>query len=118
MTDTWAATTEPAPATVPDYPMPRAQGCPFDPPSELQALQEQRLLARGRLWDGSTPWLVTRYADQRALLADSRVSADFTRPGFPRQWPDVPCQSLSFISIDDPEHSHLRTEVTSHFATT
>src|ERR687891_957647 len=68
---------------IPEYPMARAAGCPFDPPPALRALQAQAPIAKVRLWDGSTPWLVTRYADQRALLADPRISSDPSTPGFP-----------------------------------
>ena len=57
-------------ADLPEYPMPRAAGCPFDPPPALRALQAEAPVTKVRLWDGSAPWLVTRYADQRALLAD------------------------------------------------
>src|SRR5581483_1724419 len=71
------------PAEAPEFPMARAAGCPFDPPPELKALQEEGPLSRVRLPDGSTPWLVTRYGEQRALLADPRVSSDVTRPGYP-----------------------------------
>ena len=53
---------------IPAFPMTRAAGCPFDPPPAARALQEEAPLARVKLWDGSTPWLVTRYAEQRALL--------------------------------------------------
>lgn len=35
-------------------------------------------------WDGSTPWLVTGYAEQRAVLADPRVSADLGNPELER----------------------------------
>jgi hypothetical protein len=52
---------------------------PLDPPAGLAGLQAEVPLARVRLWDGSTPWLVTRHSEQRALLADSRVSAHITR---------------------------------------
>ncbi|HEY3501764.1 MAG TPA: cytochrome P450 [Actinocatenispora sp.] len=115
-------TTHEAPA----YPMSRAAGCPFDPPPDLAALAAEAPLTRVRLWDGSTPWLVTRYAEQRALLADPRVSADVTRPGYPL--PAQPRQesspddepkrrpSLSFILMDDPEHARQRRMVTSAFA--
>ncbi|HEX6347446.1 cytochrome P450 [Umezawaea sp.] len=101
------------PAGVPEYPMPRARGCPFDPPPELRALQEEAPLTRVRLWDGSTPWLVTRYADQRTVLGDPRVSADMTHPTYPRQAPGN--ATLSFIGMDDPEHSRLRRMVGSTF---
>jgi len=50
-------------AEIPGFPMTRAAGCPFDPPPAARALQAEAPLARVRLWDGSTPWLVSRYAD-------------------------------------------------------
>lgn len=105
------------PADIPEYPMSRAAGCPFDPPPELMARQAEGPLTRVRLWDGSTPWLVTRYADQRALLADPRVSADMERPGYPRQGPMNPNgRRIGFILMDDPEHARLRRMVTAPFA--
>ncbi|KAB8191538.1 cytochrome P450 [Nonomuraea phyllanthi] len=100
---------------VPDFPMARAAGCPFDPPPALQALREEGPLAKVRLWDGSTPWLVTSYAEQRALLADPRVSADVTRPGFPSPAPRPRNSSLSFILMDDPEHARQRRMVQATF---
>jgi cytochrome P450 len=105
------------PADVSSYPMSRNGKCPFDPPPELYAHQEQGPLAKVRIWDGSTPWLVTRYADQRALLADPRVSADVARPGYPSPAP-IPKggSAISFILMDDPEHARLRRMVTAPFA--
>ncbi|WP_344855754.1 cytochrome P450 [Amycolatopsis ultiminotia] len=104
------------PAGAPDFPMPRADRCPFDPPPAARGLQEEAPLARVRLWDGSTPWLVTRYAEQRALMADPRVSADVTRPGYPSQVPIPPGGTgISFILMDDPEHGRLRRMVTGAF---
>lgn len=101
-----------------DYPMAKAPGCPFDPPKQLRDLQEQAPLVRVRLWDGSTPWLVTRYADQRALLGDPRVSASPDSPGYPQQAAGTLTGSrrLSFILMDDPEHSRQRRMVTAPFA--
>jgi cytochrome P450 len=104
--------------TVEVFPGARAAKCPFDPPPAIQSLQERAPLVRVRLPDGTTPWLVTRYADQKALLADPRVSADVTRPGYPSQVPvgeasDAP---ISFILMDDPEHQRLRRMVTAPFA--
>lgn len=103
-------------AGVPDYPMTRASGCPFDPPPELSALQRETPIHRVRLADGTTPWLVTRYADQRAVLADPRISSDTDRPGYPRGVPAQPGGSkISFILMDDPEHARLRRMVTAPF---
>jgi cytochrome P450 len=103
-------------AEIPGFPMTRAAGCPFDPPPAARALQDEAPLARVRLWDGSTPWLVTRYAEQRALLADPRVSADITRPGYPSPAP-LPKggTGISFILMDNPEHARLRKMVTAPF---
>jgi cytochrome P450 len=111
--------TGPAPETaapVPEFPMARAAGCPFDPPPALQAQQDEGRLVKVRLWDGSTPWLVTRYEDQRALLLDPRVSADITSPGYPLQAPSNGKNNISFILMDDPEHARLRRMVTAPFA--
>lgn len=102
-------------AEIPEFPGTRAAGCPFDPPPALRSLQGHGPLVKVKLWDGSTPWLVTRHAEQRALLADPRVSADITRPGYPRQAP-YSGGPLSFILMDDPEHARLRRMVTAPFA--
>jgi cytochrome P450 len=103
------------PAGPPDFPMSRTEGCPFDPPRPLQNLQDEGPLRRVRLSDGSTPWLVTRFAEQRALLADPRVSSDITRPGYPSPIPSSGTR-LSFILMDDPEHARQRRMVTAPFS--
>jgi cytochrome P450 len=105
--------------TVPDFPMARAAGCPFDPPPEMLRLRSERPVARVRLWDGSTPWLVTRYEDQRALYGDARLSVDPRRPGFPHfsaafqeAYSQMP---PSFLNMDDPDHARIRRMVTGPF---
>jgi cytochrome P450 len=98
------------------YPMERS--CPFDPPPELAVLRAERPITRVRLWDGSTPWLVTRYADIRKLLVDPRVSADDTRPGYPFVAPGIRAQRLksqTFITMDDPDHARHRKMVLGEF---
>jgi len=103
---------------VPFYPMTRAAGCPLDPPPALSDLQAEAPFARVRLWDGSTAWLVTRHAEQRALLADPRVSADPYRPGYPFQSQglrDITDETQTFLNMDDPEHARLRGMVAGTF---
>ncbi|WP_156757117.1 cytochrome P450 [Actinokineospora pegani] len=100
---------------IPEYPMSRAPGCPFDPPPRLAELREHDPITRVRLWDGTTPWLVTRHADQKALLRDPRVSADMTHDDYPRQAPG-PKRTLSFIGMDAPEHPRLRRMLSADFA--
>jgi cytochrome P450 len=100
----------------PHYPMARAPGCPLDPPPELRDLEP---VAKVRLWDDSTAWLVTRYADQRALLADPRISADTSRDGYPHVSPAGRARRRrmrAFISMDDPDHARMRRMVTAAFA--
>ena len=107
-----------APGDAPFYPMARAECCPLDPSPELSALSDAVPLAKVRLWDGSNPWLVTRHAEQRALLGDPRVSADPTKDGYPHPRPGKELRSSrsrSFIALDDPEHARLRRMLSSVF---
>jgi cytochrome P450 len=103
-------------AEVPEFPMARAAECPFDPPPDLYTQRQEGALTRVRLWDGSTPWLVTGYAEQRAVLADPRVSAEIDRPGYPLTMPvRTGGTKRSFIGMDDPEHARFRRMVTAPF---
>lgn len=100
---------------IPAFPQPRASGCPFDPPPATQAVAAERPITKVRLWDGSTPWFVTGYAEQRALFADPRISADMARPGYPMLSSSLAARyrnnRISFITMDDPEHNRLRRMV-------
>jgi cytochrome P450 len=111
--------TSAATEATPEFPMARAAGCPFDPPSELRASVARRPVARVRIWDGSTPWLVTGHAEQRALLMDPRVSVDDRLPGFPH-WNEsirtmAPQRSDSVFNSDPPTHTRYRRMMTSPF---
>lgn len=104
---------------IPAFPMARAADCPLRPPPALVASQAQAPIVKVRLWDGSTPWLVTRQAEQRALLGDPRLSHDTERPGFPYPGPGARARrnvSKTFINMDDPEHARLREMVKGRFA--
>ncbi|MFD6291426.1 cytochrome P450 [Streptomyces sp. NPDC060205] len=97
---------------LPDFPAPRSAECPFAPSPGMRALSGHGPLTRVRSWGDSTPWAVTGHAEQKALLSDPRLSAEFTRPGFPS--PVDPAHAhaggtdLSFVGMDDPEHARLR----------
>ncbi|WP_329087391.1 cytochrome P450 [Streptosporangium sp. NBC_01469] len=102
----------------PMFPMARATGCPFDPPPELSRRMKEAPVSRVRLWDGTTPWMVTRYADVRALLTDPRVSVDVAQPGFPHtnavsKARDAHMKTL--MQMDAPEHTAQRRLLTSDF---
>lgn len=101
---------------LPSFPMARDPRCPFDPPPGLRFDPPVR---RVRIWDGSTPWLVTGYEHVRALLADPRVSADATRPGYPFSTVALSAsvrRGNTFMSMDDPEHARYRRMLTSYFS--
>jgi cytochrome P450 len=71
---------------------------------------------RVRLASGDEPWLVTRHADVRAVLADPRMSTDLTNPDLPRVSPlSGGPNILSFLKMDEPEHGVLRRMVAAEF---
>src|SRR5689334_19050550 len=100
------------PDTLPDVPaFPMKRECPFDPPPQLGRLRAEHPVSRVRLWDGSHPWLITTYDEQRAVLADPRFSADANRPGYPHVTAAAQARrrrSRAFISMDEPEHGRHR----------
>ncbi|MEV6167985.1 cytochrome P450 [Streptomyces sp. NPDC051954] len=112
--------TETVDEAVPGFPMPRAAGCPFAPPPQMLKLHAEKPVSKVRLWDGSTHWLVTRYADQKALYGDRRLSVDTTRPGFPylnEAFRETAAKTPpSFLNMDDPDHARIRRMVTAPFA--
>src|SRR6201988_4069265 len=99
--------------------MGRAAGCPFAPPPEVMELGAVRPLSRVRIWDGSTPWLITGYEEVRTLFSDSRVSVDDRRPGFPH-WNEgmlstVHKRPRSVFTCDAEEHTRFRRMLSKPF---
>ena len=110
--------TEAAPAA-PDYPMERTGRCPFAPPEQVMELAATAPLSRVRIWDGSTPWLITGYEEARALFADPRVSVDDRRSGFPH-WNEhmlatVDKRPRSVFTADAEEHTFYRRMLSKPF---
>jgi cytochrome P450 len=105
--------------TIPEYPMDRAAGCPFAPPREVLELGATKPVSRVRIWDGSTPWLITGYDEARALFSDSRVSVDDRREGFPH-WNEgmlatVHKRPRSVFTSDGDEHTRFRRMLSKPF---
>jgi cytochrome P450 len=99
--------------------MARNEGCPFAPPPDVMALAEERPLSRVRIWDGSTPWLITGYEQVRELFSDSRVSVDDRVPGFPH-WNEgmlstVHKRPRSVFTADGDEHTRFRRMLSKPF---
>ncbi|MEU5207708.1 cytochrome P450 [Streptomyces sp. NPDC020742] len=120
MADTSAGISADEAQRIPDFSLSRAAGCPFAPPALYQNLQKERPVTRVRIWDGSTPWIVSRHADQRALLADPRITSDQRLPGYPHsnaaQAAFRKTSEPSITALDGPEHSRIRRMVTGPFA--
>ncbi|MFJ9241322.1 cytochrome P450 [Streptomyces sp. NPDC101776] len=93
--------------------------CPFAPPPGLRALNEKAPVTRARIWDDSTPWLVTGHAAQRAILSDPRASSDDKQPGFP--YPNhvmsvsAPHHPLTIFNADGADHTRIRRMMTRPF---
>lgn len=108
------------PTIAPEYPMPRGEaGCPFSMAPDMRELAANRPLSRVTIWDGSTPWLVTGHAEQRALLGDERVSVNEHLPGFPH-FSEAMSKTLGqrpkmVFNLDGEEHSRLRRMLTKAF---
>jgi cytochrome P450 len=99
-------------SAVPDFPMPRAAGCPFAPPPVALERGATKQLFRVRIWDGSTPWLITGYEAIRSLFADGRASVDDRKPGYPH-WNEgmlstVHKRPRSVFTSDAEEHTRFR----------
>ncbi|MET0901293.1 MAG: cytochrome P450 [Mycobacterium sp.] len=115
MTDTVASTV----TDIPEYPMERAQGCPFSPPPQMLELGSETGLFRVKIWDGSTPWLITGHEEARTLFADSRVSVDDRLSGFPH-WNEhmlstVEKRPRSVFTSDAEEHTRFRRMLSKPF---
>jgi cytochrome P450 len=113
---------------IPPYDITRDARCPLDPAPAMRARQAEGPLTRVRMWDGSTPWLVTGYAAHHEVLSNPAVSVEPGR-GAPAlspaeahavraiaaAGPREVGSDTSFIMMDDPEHARLRRMVTSAF---
>lgn len=96
------------------FPFPPAPSI-FHPSPELTELQRTRPVARFRLPDGRSGWLVTRFSDVRQVLIDPRFSrAEATRP----EVADTGLGQASagtILGMDPPEHTRLRRLVAGAF---
>lgn len=99
--------------------MSRAAGLPFAPPPESLAVNRSAQMARVRIWDGSTPWLITGYEAIRALFADGRASVDDRKDGYPH-WNEgmkstVHRRPRSVFTSDAEEHTFYRRMLSKPF---
>ncbi|MEV4441050.1 cytochrome P450 [Streptomyces sp. NPDC049577] len=110
----------PDPLALPDpMTLPSRRGCPFDPPEEYARLRAERPMSRLRLPGGRVGWLVTRYEDVRAALADPRTSPPLIQVTPAADLP-LPEEELAvppgvFSALDPPRQSRYRRLVSRYF---
>ncbi|MBW6436387.1 cytochrome P450 [Actinoplanes hulinensis] len=87
-----------------------------DPHTVYRRLREHTPATRVELPDGSPVWLVTRYADVRALLADPRMSVDKANgDGSWRGFSLPPALDANLLNMDPPNHTRIRRLVSQAF---
>ncbi|MFK0296828.1 cytochrome P450 [Streptomyces sp. NPDC090442] len=96
----------------------RQPGRPFPPP-EYAEYRAGGCPVRSELPSGPV-WLVTRHEDVRAVLTDPRISADPSKPGFPKaaRTGGAPSQHEVpgwFVALDPPEHGRFRKTLIPEF---
>jgi cytochrome P450 len=102
----------------PPVPIKRPPGCPFTLPEELARLQAVRPVSRVSIWNGTQPWLVTRYDDVRTVLSDPRFSSDGRAPGYPSESAAMAEHRKSepmMLTTDPPEHTRVRRVYARYF---
>jgi cytochrome P450 len=92
------------------YTYPGNRENPLHPPSDYFAMAQEGPVVRAQLPNGGLVWLVTRYAEARQVLGDTRFSSDATKPGFP-----VRRSPSALIRDDPPRHTLLRRFLADEF---
>jgi cytochrome P450 len=90
---------------------------PIDQPREFADLHERPAVSV-LLPSGDRAWLVTRYRDVRALLADPRISKNRNRPDMARMVPSAGAPAKHFqnqVAMDPPGHTRMRRLVAKAF---
>jgi cytochrome P450 len=96
------------------FPMPRR--APLEPPPEMMRRLREEPVSRVRLSNGQQAWLVTRYEDVRGALANSAISSDVRRPGFPRVAEAKATFNEGLLThLDPPDHDVYRRMLAPEF---
>jgi cytochrome P450 len=100
-----------------DFPTTRPSGCPFDPASAFGKLREADGPTKVSTPAGVEAWLVSRYADVRAVLPDARLSSRSAPSAHvvPGAELDRQVESGSILQNDGERHAYLRRLLTSEF---
>lgn len=86
------------------------------PDPRYARMRAEQPVVRVRTAGGVDAWLVTRYEDVRAALADPRLSrAETCKPGAPRIGGSMTTTPEMIISLDSSQHARLRKLVAGAF---
>lgn len=83
-------------------------------PGEFEALHDEPVV-KVVLPSGDSAWLITRYEDIRAVLADPRVSKNRNRPDIARMTTKKVKAFQSQVSMDPPDHTRMRRLIAKAF---
>lgn len=99
---------------LPSFPM--ARRCPHHPPPEYAEMRVRGAAVRVNFL-GTPVWAITRHAEARDLLTDSRVSTDPASPGHPFGALAATAERMAgqLTDMDPPEHSAHRRMLISEF---
>ncbi|MFI2652191.1 cytochrome P450 [Micromonospora fulviviridis] len=102
-------------------PFPIGRQCPYRPSADYAAFRQDGPLSRVSLYDGRQVWLVTGYAEARALLADRRVSINPRLEGFPALSAEMAeLEGTGYtdvlIGVDPPVHTRQRAMLIPSFS--
>jgi len=89
-----------------------------DPLGYFARVRQQGPVVPVQLPDGGRYWLITRYADVRAALADPRLHKDYVRKLAGPDWQPDPMTfflNVHMLAADPPDHTRLRKLVTRAF---
>ena len=84
---------------------------PLDPPAVFAERRASCPVSKVSTWNGDVAWLLTRYDDIRAVLANPGVSSDLTLEGFPEPSATVAAArggQKNFARMDPPTHDEHR----------
>lgn len=100
-----------------ELPMPFDAEFIADPGPRFAAWRQAGAVHRVRIPEGDPAWVVPRYGDVRALLADPRLSLSWRkgRRGGYTGWPLTRALARMLLNLDPPDHTRLRRLVSQAF---
>ncbi|MFD3701012.1 cytochrome P450 [Streptomyces sp. NPDC058646] len=102
--------------------LPTQRRCPMHPPDEYARLRAEQPVARLAFPDGPPGWLLTRYDDVRAALADLRLSSrrphlnSQVRASLITEAEMAQFRTSDLLTSDPPEHTRLRHPLIGQFS--